>query len=71
MKRVLVKPKSNQTVFNPASGRNIDEHGAMVIFDSYWTRRQMDNEIDVIETAKKVDVGEKLSQNLGKKRGKK
>lgn len=49
MKRVLIKPKANKTVYDPAAKRNISDLGSMVILDGYWQRLVRDGDVDVIE----------------------
>lgn len=72
MNRVKVIPKENQTVYNPATKRNIAAAGELVIMDSYWHRRLQDNEIDVLESSAAKAHGEQvINESLAVDEGKK
>jgi hypothetical protein len=49
MDRKKIKPKNDSIVFDPIAKKNIDSLGQFVIFDSYWQRRLLDNEIEIID----------------------
>lgn len=59
MKRVLIKPKANKTVYDPAAKRNISDLGAMVILDGYWQRLVRDGDVDVVENGT-PDINQKV-----------
>jgi hypothetical protein len=58
MYRKKIKPKNDLKVFDPISKSNISDLGQFVIFDSYWQRRLLDNEIEIIDEEKILDDNE-------------
>ena len=62
MDRKKIKPKNDSIVFDPIAKKNIDSLGQFVIFDSYWQRRLLDNEIEIIDEEKILDDNKEVKR---------
>ena len=62
MDRKKIKPKNDLKVFDPISKSNISDLGQFVIFDSYWQRRLIDNEIEIIDEEKILDDNKEVKR---------
>lgn len=62
MERKKIKPKNDLSVFDPISKSNISNLGQFVIFDSYWQRRLLDDEIEIIDEEKILDDNKEVKR---------